>query len=423
MITSYRKIYIDTGIESNNGYLITADGRYIVLEDYNSSYVPSYEIEQVLRYPIAERFFKLYLLHEDETIKQDVTPYVLQEGNLEKTYQQGQTRSLSVSFINSSNIWNPSPANGFLFANSKFKLQMGVKVGNNLYWTDEGVFVCQDPNLKNSDANKVVNIELFDKFALLDGTITGTTETDYEIPMGTNIYKAVRSILRLSKDRLGHPYDSKMVIFPDKYKQEVLPYTIKKTANNTLGEIIIDLANCLSCDVFYDEVGRLTFRDNLDDLDYHNRNISWVFKKENETINVNRKDEWSKIKNRYIVIGSNINGFQCKGIAENTNVASPYNVNGYFGIRPQIIEDNLIYSNNYCRQRANYELKKNYMRNVSISFDCLYVPHIAPNDIVRWSFEDYNYVDENFIVDSVSIPLNPKEKMSMNITNISDLPL
>ena len=63
------------------------------------------------------------------------------------------------------------------------------------------------------------------------------------------------------------------------------------------------------------------------------------------------------------------------------------------------------------------------MRNVSISFDCLYVPHIAPNDIVRWSFEDYNYVDENFIVDSVSIPLNPKEKMSMNITNISDLPL
>ena len=63
------------------------------------------------------------------------------------------------------------------------------------------------------------------------------------------------------------------------------------------------------------------------------------------------------------------------------------------------------------------------MRNVSISFDSIYIPHIKPNDLVRWSFEDYNYVNENFIVDSISIPLDPKNKMSITLTNLSDLPL
>jgi hypothetical protein len=301
---------------------------------------------------------------------------------------------------------------------------MGIKLGEYTYWVDEGVFVCKDPELNNGDANKTVSIELFDKFALLDGTISGTTESDYEIPVGTNLYKALRSLLRLPKDNLGNPYDSQMIIFPMKYMNEKVPYTIKKTANNTVGEIIIDLANCLSCDVFYDELGRLTFRDNLDDLDFHNRHMAWHFQeKHSEFGNVSRRDEWSKIKNRYIVKGCNINGMQFKGIAENINPASAYNINGNFGIHPEIIEDNLIYSNNLCLQRAQYELKKNLMKNISISMETRYLPHINPNDLVRWSFEEYQYVNEPFIVNSVSIPLNSTSQMSLSITNVNELPL
>lgn len=382
------------------------------------------EITNALRYPIARRTFRVYLLHEDETVKEDITPYVSVDGTLEKTYQQGQTRSMSINLFNASNIWNPSPVKGKLFANTKFKVQIGLIVGDTTYWVDGGIFVCQDPELSNSDANRTVSIELFDKFALIDGTISGTMETDYEIPLGTNIYKAIRSLLRLPKDNLGNPYDFKPIRFPQKYMNEKTPYTIKKTPSNNIGEIITDLANCLSCDVFYDEFGCLTFRDTLDDLDYHNRSAIWTYKEDGtETVNITRKDEWSKIKNRYVVIGSNINGMQCKGIAENTNPASPYHINGNFGIRPEIIEDSLIYSNVYCEQRAAYELKKNHMRHTSISFESIYLPHINPNDLVRWSNKDYGYVNELFIVDSVSIPLNPSQRMNMTITNLADLPL
>lgn len=386
--------------------------------------IPMNIIEQILRYPIGQRCYRLFLLHENETPKQDITPYVLNNGTLEKTYQQGQTRSLSINLLNPQEIWNPSPIRGRLFANSKFKLQMGIQIDKYIYWIDEGVFVCKDPELNNTDANKSVSIELFDKFALLDGTISGTTEVDYEIPVGTNLYKALRSLLRLPKDNLGNPYDSQNIVFPMKYMNEKVPYTIKKTANNNIGEIIIDLANCLSCDVFYDEIGRLTFRDNLDEIDFHNRNIAWHFKEENSEFGkVSRRDEWSKIKNRYIVKGCNINGMQFKGIADNNNPASAYNINGNFGIHPEIIEDNLIYSNNLCLQRAQYELKKNFRKNTTVSFECRYLPHIAPNDLVRWSFEDYNYVNQLFIVNSVSIPLTSKEQMSLSISNINELPL
>lgn len=424
MSVRYKKIILEDINDNNALKYLMIDSDFIALDEIDETYIPLEEMERVLRAPILTRFFRLFLLHEDETLKEDITDQVVLTGELEKTYQQGQIRSLNLTLMNPEKIWNPSPYSGKLFANTKFRLQIGVLLDNIMYWKNEGVFVCQDPQLNNSDAEKTVSIQLYDKFALLDGTISGTTETDYEMPVGTNIFQGVRSIVRQMKDNLGHPYDNQPIIFPVKYMKEKTAYTIKKTADNNLGEILIDLANMLSCDIFYDELGRLTFRDNLDDLDYHNRLTVWNYDSNGtETIGVSREDKWSEIKNRIIVKGANINGLLCKGIAENTNPSSAYNINGNFGIKPKIIEDNLIYSSLLCSQRAQYELKKNAMKNTSISFDSIYIPHMMPNDLVRWSFEDYNYYNEEFIVQSVGIPLNPNEPMSVSITNINELPL
>lgn len=423
MSIRYKKIVLEDINDNSTKYLMM-DTDFIVLDEIDETYIPLDEIERVLRAPILTRFFRLFLLHEDETLKEDITNQVVLTGELEKTYQQGQVRSLNVTLMNPEKIWNPAPYSGKLFANTKFRLQIGVILDNTMYWRDEGVFVCQDPQLNNSDANKTVSIQLHDKFALLDGTISGTTETDYEIPVGTNIYQGVRSIIRQAKDNFGHPYDNQPIIFPTKYINEKTAYTIKKTADNNLGDILIDLANMLSCDIFYDELGRLTFRDNLDDLDYHNRITVWNYNTNgSETIGISREDKWSEIKNRIIVKGANINGMLCKGIAENTNPSSAYNINGNFGIKPKIIEDNLIYSPTLCLQRAQYELKKNAIKNISISFDSIYIPHMSPNDLVRWTFDDYNYHNEEFIVQSVGIPLNPSELMHVSITNVNELPL
>ena len=377
-----------------------------------------------MRSPINRRFFKLYLLHNDETIKEDITNQVLLDGNLVKEYKQGQTRSLNITLMNPTNIWNPTPISGKLWANTKFKLQLGVEFENAIYWVDEGIFVTQDPDLTNADSNKIVSLQLFDKFALLDGTVDGKTATEYKIPVNSSIFESIKSLLKLERDNMGNVYDMKTIIFPSKYIDKKTPYTLSKNAMSSIGEIIIDLCNMLSCDVFYNEVGHLTIRDGVDDLDPNNRSVVWEYdKNELETLNTSMKIEWSKIRNRYLIIGANVNGMLYKGIAENTNLQSPYNIFSEFGVKTEVITDNLINSPDLCLERARYELKKNAINNVSISFSSIFLPHINSNDLVRWSNQDYGLLNEEFIVKSVSIPLNPKEHIGISVSNIKELPL
>lgn len=421
----YKQIMIRDN-DGNIKPLVLNDGNnsFVVLNELKEGFIPLQDIAKALRYPISQRFFKIFLLHEDETIKMDITDYVKINGSLEKTYQQGQTRNLNLTLINTDNIWNPTPYHGKLFANTKFLLQLGVQVNNTYYWRDEGVFVCLDPDLRNESSDKTISIQLHDKFALVDGTISGVVEEQYEIPRGTNIFKAVRDLLSISRDRLGNPYDHKPIVFPEKYRDSVTSYTIHKDVNSNIGEILIDLANMISCDIFYDESGYLTFRDILNDIDIHNREVKWIYSlDESETFQVNRQDKWSEIKNRIIVLGANINGALCRGEAENNNPGSKYNINGNFGIHTEVIEDNLINSNTFCQQRAQYELQKNMLKWTSINFSSIYIPHLKPQDLVMWSFKDYGYVNEYFVVQSVTIPLNPVELMSVNVVALEELPI
>ena len=426
--TKYKKLVLKDSGEAT--YLLSRewDGstKYLTSDDYVEGYVPVEEIERALRSPISQRFFKLFILHENETRKKDITAYVELNGSLEKTYQQGNTRSLSVTLMNPERIWLPSPVRGMLWANTKFELIMGVQLENTIYWIEEGIFVCQDPDLSNGSFQKTISLQLLDKFALLDGTISGKLGTDYQIPLGTNIFIAIKSLLNLRRDRLGNPYDFKVPIFPSKYVGVVTPYTLKKTAENTIGDLIIELANMISCDVFYDEYGRLTLRENIEDLDMHHRPVRWHYKdviEGAEFFDTSMKIEWSKIANKVYVIGMNVNGRLCKGEAENNNPKSAYNINSAFGERPIVITDDLINSDQYCRDRANYELKKNSMKYISINIKSIYIPHLNCNDLVRWSFEDYNYSNQLFAIQTLSIPLDPKELMSVSFTNVEDLPL
>lgn len=422
--TKYKKIVADD--EDGIKYLLSDESTFLVTDEYVEGYVPVDEIERAIRSPISQRFFKLFLLHENETRKKDITAYVSLDGNLEKTYQQGNTRSLSITLINPEKVWLPSPVRGMLWSNTKFELIMGIQLDNTAYFIEEGIFVCQDPDLSNGSYQKTVSLQLVDKFALLDGTISGKLGTDYQIPLGTNIFTAIKSLLSLTRDRMGNPYDFKLPIFPNKYAGVNTPYTLKKTPENTIGEILIDLADMISCDIFYDEFGRLNLRENIEDLDMHHRPVRWHYKDVTEGAEFfepSMKIEWSKIVNRVYVIGMNINGRLCKGEAENTNPRSAYNINGLFGIRPLIINDDLINGDQYCKDRAEYELKKNSMKYISINIKSIYIPHLNCNDLVRWSFEDYNYANQIFAIQSLSIPLNPKELMSISFTNVEDLPL
>lgn len=419
------------------------DGSFLSFdEDFYDiqNYLHQDRLYSIIRSPIMRRNYRIYLLHEDETIKKEITEYVLSTGNIEKNGESGQRRSTTLTFANilvykqafdnyktygqfSKNkevLRNPLRAFDDFENNAKIKIVTEIKIGEIKYEFDEGIFVIFDPQLSNYSGNNSLTLQLYDKFSLLDGTIDGKGELDYEVPVNTPIYEAIRQLLRLPKNNRGESFDVKEIIFPIKYMNELLAYTIKKTSDNSIGELIKEMALSISCDVGYNVNGNLEITDSLEDMDYHYRHVAWEFKDnewQNPSINIKR----SQIKNKVIVVGANINGYLCKGVAENTNPNSLYNIYGSFGIKSIKISDNLIPSNKMCADRARYELKK-YMKNyITIELQTIWLPHLEPGDIVRWSNSDLNIDNEDFIVNSISLPLNGKDFMHLNISNLKEI--
>ena len=412
-----------------------------------SSYISLESIEQIIRYPILKKYSKIYLLHDDETIAKDITEWVQDAGNIEKNSESGQRRSTTLTFENSqvykkviSSYYKDEDKkkSGYKYVDTKksrfnptlmyddFQSNVKIKIVSRMHWNgkiyeiDEGVFVAHDPKMSESRANKTLTIQFYDKFALLDGTISGDGEFEYEIEVGSTIYDAILQLIRLPKNKTGQPFDLKDINFPAKYRDLTLAYTIKKTGENAIGELIKEMCQSISCDVGYDAHGILTISDTLADMDPHYRQVAWTFKQDeydNPSLDIKR----SQIKNRIVVIGNNINGFLCRGAAENTDPNSLYSVYGPFGVRSQKITDNLIPSNKMCEERAKYELQKSMRNYVTLTFQCPWIPHLEPGDIIRWTKEDWDIIGEEFVVNSISTPFSSKDFMSITATNLKEI--
>ena len=424
--TRYKK-YMIVDSDDNNTLkpLMTQDGLYIVSTEEVAGYVPIEEIEQAIRSPINKRFVQVFLLREDETVVKDITPWVQLSGNIEKKDTSGQSRSASLSLvnekINGEYLWIPKPNQGGLWNYNKIKIVSGIYLYDRIYEVREGVFVLHNPSLEVNAAQHKVTMQCYDKFALLDGTIDGIGDIDYEVARRTPLRDAVTTMLKLERTT-GIPFDLKDPIFPTKYSKELSPYTLKKTGENSIGAIMKDLTTMVSCDIKYDDDGRMNVVDTLTDLDAHHRSVVWNFR-EGEFMNPKLQIKRSQIKNKITVIGANINGSLVKATVENTNPMSNYNVNSDFGVKAKKITDDLLYSNYLCEERARYEMKKTMQNYATINLQCIYIPHLEPGDIVRWTYEPWGIEQEEFIVNTVSVPINPKENMSISLTNLAELPL
>lgn len=432
------------GNGSTNEYIslgsILDENDYYTSSETIENFVSQDKIEKALRSPIQTRYKRFFLLHNDETIKEEITDMVLDSGSIEKSSETGQSRSVNITLINEKRnvlvgidkqgkgvyeeryLWTPTPYQNQLWYYNKIKIYSGIIVGDFRYEVDEGIFVMFDPSLKSEEAGETVSLQLYDKYALIDGTLDGMDDIDYEVPLNTPIENAIRSLIRLPKNKRGEPFDFKDIIFPLSHKDAKTAYTIKKTSENSIGELITEMTKSISCDSKYNTDGQLVVSDSLADLDYHNRKVAWKFQ-EGEFKEPSAKIARSKIKNKVTVKGSNINGMLSKSTVENTNPLSNYNVNSEFGIKGVVIEDNLISGDFLCRERARYELKKYAQNYVTVDFQCIYIPHIEPGDIVIWNYPKWGIENQEFLVNTVSVPLNSTEYMSISITNLNELPL
>ena len=463
----------------------------------NSSYDDIYnlcgsEYNIAIKSPLSQKVIRVHLLNDDETLSQDISEFVC-DWSLSFKYEQGITHTGNITIMNYNGEWNPSPTRRTIWKGAKFKVEIGIYYNKTIFWKDCGIYVAGDISLDYTKGT--IDIPLYDKFAMLNGVVSGKRASSFTIPVGTTIKAAIELCLKLKRDDFGastalsslpnmsasniytvssvpssgtvgyvynvsgvyyyctatrtfveliesHTYsvsskmyrfngnrfiqvseavfDTKPIIFPFKYITETTPYTITTDENCTVGDIIIELADMISCDVFYNVSGNLTLIQGAttnDDL--ADKSILWVYQEgKNQYTKPSYDIKFSEFVNQIIVAGSIENGRQYKAMVVNTNPKSQMNI--YMtDPSPLYIEDSNLVGDTYCRTRAKYEMIKQGRLGIQMKFDSIYIPHLECNYLIIMSDSKSAIKNEKFIINSIDISADMK--MSLSVSNLDEV--
>lgn len=402
--------------DCNGKILLESDGKILVLKSN------SLNLEQIIKSNIVHPLFRVYLLNYDESIREDITSELKMGGNISITLDNGQRRSANIQLLNNNRKWFPNPVQGRMWKGVKFRIDVGIKVASDEYWNTVGIFVVNDPDIFNNPEEKYINLQLSDKFASLDGTLGGRITNTVNVPVGSNIKEAAETLLK--EERIaGMPYDPQSIVFPIKYLDAVTPYTLTKSEESNIGEILTDLAAMINCNVYYNEFGHLIFEDNDDTLQVNYKTPLWHFTDEDsECLGSSMQVKFSEIYNVITVVGANINGAIMDYTIENTSASSPSNIYVTEPHRLKITDDNIA-SVDLARQRAEYELFKQGLLKLALNFNTVFMPHLNVNQIVSVTNKFYGFVETPFLIQSIQIPISYDSKLSLSMSNVNEVVL
>ena len=394
------------------------------MANYNFNQIPPDTYVSLVKAQHIRPRFRLSMLYQDESFKEDISDYLIEDsGTLNINYQQGQRRSLSFTLDNTTGKFTPNGLQGTLWLDSKFKLELGMEFDNgDIVWKSAGIFVVGQPNATRQQATKTVDVQCYDKFALLDGTLGGVLDSTYQVDEGKFVYQVMQETL-LQDNGNGYPIDSKEIVFDSSLRDSKTQYTLSKSPNDSLGSILIDLADMISCDIYYGVEGNLVVRSGIKDISQVNKPTLWTYSdKELEYISNTTTYDFAKVKNKVTVVGSNVNGEQVfSQTATNTNPQSPTRVS-VIGVKQFYLEDSNISSDPLALQRAEWELNRLSILQQTIQVASSFMIHLDVNNCIAINDDFFDYSDNRFIIQSLGVPLSANSMISIECTNIASLP-
>ena len=245
---------------------------------------------------------------------------------------------------------------------------------------------------------------------------------NYRISAGQKIYDIIKSILLMDKGN-GELIDYIDPLLDPLYKDEVLPYDINKSAGSYLGDILIELANILGANIYYDKTGRLVVSSGTTDISYSKEAAIWDFSdKETEYMDNSLTYDYTNVINSVTVIGNNTNDKIYSYTAENNNVFSPTRIS-YIGKKELApIETAMAYNEDRAKDYAEFELNRKSILQSTISFNCSLIPTLDVNRVCTITDDYYGFNTERFIIQSLSFPLTTTSTMQVSASNIACLP-
>jgi hypothetical protein len=290
---------------------------------------------------------------------------------------------------------------------------MGYRINNEDLFLPQGVFVMDDPSTDSNGA--IVSVSAVDKFALLDGSLGGEMDSIFIINAGTTLNTAIRSVMLLSNDTSD-------IIIDGTVASQTLPYRIIKETGDTIGAVLIEIANAFSCNVYYNENGQLTVEKDISDSikgSAHKFNVS------QDEVNYNGgniRHMFNKVFNSCLVIGDNVNGAIATGRVYNNDLLSDTSIPNVGLERTLVIYDDIIYNNTLAVERAKYELKRATVVGSEGSIQSVPMYHLDVDRVITLTDDRLGFENKRFVINSLSIPFD-NSYMSIGIVDSFELTL
>lgn len=410
----YKNGYI---IDNVNNINIASISKQIYLNSFNKLGIQ--KLLQIFKADIVIPVFRLYLLHENEQIRFDASEDLI-SADLSIQCQSGQRRTANITLANINKKWTPKPISGLIWTGSKFRLDSGIVIGDTLYWKSQGVFLVKDPELSRDNSNQTISLSLCDKFGLFDGSVYGKTSLKTIVPVGIPMYQAFNRLLYSDKGN-GSTFDIKPILFNTKHMNTLTYYTIKQEAGNNLGDIFKDMGNTISSDVYYNEFGNLEVKSSINEFVSANFPIVYRFEEgDNDILSANIVYNSSKIRNKIVVKGAIVNGYQFSAVVENRNLKSDYCIQ-YNGELSEVINDSKLYSDELCTERGMYDLVNHTRGSKTLNLSTTYLPIFDVNQSVLINYPSLNIENENYIIDSISMSISSDARCSLILTNTNEV--
>ena len=362
-------------------------------------------------------------------------------GSISCNNEQGTHKSCTITLTNVDKKYTPDENNPFWF-NRKFRLYIGIQdnkktekriedfywagkrtiFDGDTYWFAKGVFITQ--SVQCDSVNKIVTISGVDKYAQLDGTLNVLQADEMEtvFKIGANVRKVVTDILMLDMGN-GLPLDPIEPIIDPEIAVQYLYKEFTLSAGQYYGDFLNELATSFGCEIFYDNIGRLTIRKSFtDDVAYWNAFKAPSHEFENGYKGYIEPQESANLNgvNKIIVQTENIETPNASYTAINHNPRSPLCYDKIGGrTLPEnggVITINAgdLYQDDRtaeymvmkrCKDYAEYRLMKETCTALEISFGCPMYPHINEGDIITITDRDFKLDHDTFIVNSATFNL------------------
>lgn len=370
--------------------------------------------------------FKIQMLDEYENVIDEITGDISRDnsGSISNNYQQGVRRSVSLTFIDTEGKFLPDSNSNLIWANKKFKLFSGLldTDTNEIFWFSEGVYYFSNVSSSRNGADKLTTVNGVDKFGKFGSELGyNQLESTYLIPAGTKIYDAIKGILNIDIGN-GYPIDPIEPVLDPLYIDEVCPYDISKSPSSYLSEMLIELADIIGCDIYYDADGRLHVDSGTIDSSYSNKPSIWDFSDVlPEYMNPSITTNFAEFINTVKVVGNNTNDKTYEYTAVNNNPESPTRVD-LIGTKSTYIESASVYNTDRAKDYAEYKLNMFSILQLAVTFSCTFLPHLDVNKVITITDSYYKYEKQRFVIQSITLPLSYDGVMSISACNVASLP-